>query len=228
MVQSSIEIVHFKCGLDEVGLASHADFLAPNAQRDILPQIVDGSLRESCRPGNPVIAHDRGSIQPVALLVRNLQKGAAGTQFRMLSKPLRQIVLAASLDVSLDKLMDALGADLELLVYCSVNAVAHSEVSAYAKSGQHHGENREIPCGQAEANGKRDHAFVVSRIVYPVPRTVRINFTLWSRSTLLRNKLIKASSVFSSTSSSESQTEWTIVFLGTIRPARRIRNSSNR
>src|SRR6266853_6366689 len=146
----------------------------------------------------------------------------------MLPKPLLQIVLRATCYRSLDKLVDALGAGLQFLIHSLMNAVAHFEVRAYAKRGQHHGENRKIPRGQAQPNGERHHPLVVSRMVYPVPRTVWISFTLWSRSTLLRNRLIKASSVFSSTSSLESHTEWTIVFLGTTRPARRIKNSSNR
>ena len=74
--------------------------------------------------------------------------------------------------------MHALGADLQLLVHRLANAVAHLEVSADAERGQHHGEDREIPGGQAESNGKRHHDFVVSRMVYPVPRTVWISFTL--------------------------------------------------
>src|SRR5580692_11643703 len=227
-MQRFIEIVHFKCGLDEVGLPSHTDFFAPETQRDIFPQVIDGSFAKGRGSWNPIIAHDRGPVEPVALLVRYLQKGAAGSQFRMLSKPFRQFVLVAPLDISLDELTDSFGSNHEFLIHGFMNAVAHFEVSAYSKRRQHHGENRKIPGGQAEPDGKRHHALVVSRIVYPVPRTVWISFTLWSRSTLFRNKLIKASSVFSSMSSLESHTECTIVFLGTTRPARRIRNSSKR
>ncbi len=178
MLQRSIEIVHFKCGLDEVGLAADADFLAPNAKRDMLAPKIDGSLRDGRGPWDPVIAHDRGSIQPVALFVGNLQERTTLPQFRMLPKPFLQIVLGAALNRSHDELVDALGADLQLLVHRSVNAVAHLEVGAYAKSGQHDGENRKIPRGQAEPDWKRHHPLVVSRMVYPVPRTVWISFTL--------------------------------------------------
>ncbi len=83
----------------------------------------------------------------------------------MLAKPFRQIAFGAALNRSLDELVDAFGADLQLLVDRLANAVAHGEIGAHAERGQHRREYHEVPGGQAESDGKRHHAFELSRMV---------------------------------------------------------------
>jgi hypothetical protein len=67
----------------------------------------------------------------------------------MLAKPFRKICLCATLNIPLDQLMHTFGANLQFLIHRLANAVAHAQVRADAKQGQHHGEDREVPSSQA-------------------------------------------------------------------------------
>ena len=159
MFQGFVEIVHLKGRLDEVGLAANVDLHRPDAQRNIAAHELRSPSRNDRWARNSVVAHDRGAVQPVALLVGNLQERAALAQFGMLAQPFWQILARAARYSALDELVHAFGADLQFLVHGLANAVAHGEVGAHAERGQHHGQHREIPGGEPQPDGKGNHRF---------------------------------------------------------------------
>src|SRR5580765_9118383 len=66
--------------------------------------------------------------------------------------------------------------------------------------------NCDIPQCEPHSDGKFSHTLSSERIMYPTPRTVCISFGRPGRSTLLRSRCMKASSVFPSISLSKPQT----------------------
>src|SRR5437879_588169 len=104
--------------------------------------------------------------------------------------------------------------------------MAQDQPHSGAEDELRQGKDREVPESEAQSDRQFSHAWPSSRIRYPTPRTVWISFGLPGESTLLRNRCMNASSVFSSISRSNPHTDSISDLRETTLPTRNMRRSS--